>query len=86
MAVPGSEFVILGLDNLSSATNHNGGAIHFGPDGKLYVAAGENALGSNAQTLSNRLGKMLRINPDGSIPTDNPFYNQATGANRSLYP
>src|ERR1044071_9891016 len=70
---PGSETIILELDNLSSATNHNGGAIHFGPDGKLYVAVGENALGANAQTLSNRLGKMLRINSNGTIPTDNPF-------------
>ena len=42
-----SEFVLLELDNLS-ATNHNGGAIHFGPDGKLYAAVGENAVGSNA--------------------------------------
>ena len=36
----GSEVVLLDLNNLSSATNHNGGAIHFGPDGKLYVAVG----------------------------------------------
>src|SRR5215216_5559554 len=85
VAVPGSETVILELDNLTTATNHNGGAIHFGPDGKLYVAVGENANGANAQTLSNRLGKMLRINSDGSIPTDNPFFNTATGANRSIW-
>jgi glucose/arabinose dehydrogenase len=85
VAVSGSEVPILDLDNLSSATNHNGGAIHFGPDGKLYVAVGENANGSNAQTLSNRLGKMLRINPDGTIPTDNPFYTQASGLNRAIW-
>jgi glucose/arabinose dehydrogenase len=85
VAVPGSELAILELDNLTSATNHNGGAIHFGPDGKLYVAVGENATPSNAQTLNNRLGKVLRINSDGSIPTDNPFFNQATGANRSIW-
>ena len=72
VAVAGSETVILELNNLSSATNHNGGAIHFGPDGKLYVAVGENANGANAQTLSNRLGKLLRINADGTIPSDNP--------------
>ncbi len=46
VAVAGSETVILDLDNLSSATNHNGGAIHFGPDGKLYIAVGENANGA----------------------------------------
>ncbi len=85
VVVAGSEQIILELDNLSSATNHNGGAIHFGPDGKLYVAVGENANGSNAQTLSNRLGKVLRINSDGSIPIDNPFFNTAAGNNRSIW-
>lgn len=71
IAAPG-ESQILNLENLS-AGNHNGGAIHFGPDGKLYVAVGENANASNAQTLTNRLGKMLRINANGTIPADNPF-------------
>lgn len=71
-AVFGSETVLLELNNLSSATNHNGGAIHFGPDGKLYVAVGENANAANAQVITNRLGKILRINSNGSIPADNP--------------
>ena len=84
-AVPGSEAVILELDNLSAATNHNGGAIHFGPDAKLYIGVGENGNGANSQTLSNLLGKMLRINADGTIPTDNPFYNTATGNNRAIW-
>jgi glucose/arabinose dehydrogenase len=77
LAVPGSELAVLDLEDLSGATNHNGGAIHFGPDGKLYVAVGENANSSNSQTLNNRLGKMLRINSDGTIPSDNPFYTMA---------
>ena len=85
VVVPGSETIIWELDNLTSATNHNGGAIHFGPDGKLYVAVGENATPSNAQTLSNMLGKVLRINSNGSIPIDNPFFNAATGNNRSIW-
>ncbi len=84
LALAGSEFVVAELDP-HSAGNHNGGAIHFGPDGKLYAAVGDNAQGSNAQSLSNRHGKMLRLNADGSIPTDNPFYNTATGANRSIW-
>jgi glucose/arabinose dehydrogenase len=84
VAVAGSELVLLDLENLS-ATNHNGGAIHFGPDGKLYVAVGENAVPSNSQTLTNRLGKFLRINSDGSIPSDNPFFNSASGVNRSIW-
>ena len=85
VAVANSEVQILNLDNLSSASNHNGGAIHFGSDGKLYVAVGENANAANSQTLSNRLGKMLRINSDGSIPSDNPFFNTATGVNRVIW-
>src|SRR5881398_3001641 len=84
-AVPGSEAIILELDNLSSATNHNGGAIHFGPDGKLYIGVGENANGANSQTLSNLLGKILRINAAGTIPTDNPFFATATGVNRAIW-
>ncbi|PYK73133.1 MAG: hypothetical protein DME42_07550 [Verrucomicrobia bacterium] len=85
LAASGSEVVILNLDNLSSATNHNGGGLHFGSDGKLYIGVGENANGANAQTLSNLLGKILRINSDGSIPTDNPFYNTASGNNRAIW-
>lgn len=69
---PATEVPVLDLPALG-ATNHNGGALHFGPDGKLYVAVGENAVGANAQDLNTPLGKMLRINPDGSIPPDNPF-------------
>lgn len=89
VAVAGSEFVLLDLENLSF-TNHNGGAIHFGPDGKLYVATGENAITSNSQSLANRLGKILRINSDGTIPADNPtsFPNitgSPTGVNRAIW-
>src|SRR5919112_1217214 len=84
-AVAGSERLILRLNNLSSATNHNGGAIHFGNDGKLYVAVGDNAKGSNAQSLHTLKGKMLRINKDGTIPRYNPFYKRATGTNRAIW-
>ena len=84
-AAPGSEVILHELNNLSGATNHNGGALHFGEDGMLYIATGDNADGSNAQTLSNRLGKILRIRRDGSIPTDNPFFTRATGANRAIW-
>jgi glucose/arabinose dehydrogenase len=85
VAIAGSELVLLDLNPLSSATNHNGGAIHFGPDGKLYVGVGDNANGANAQTLTNMLGKMLRINSNGTIPADNPFYSTATGNNRAIW-
>ena len=81
----GSEMIVMDLPNLSTATNHNGGAIHFGPDGNLYVAVGDNANGANAQTLSTGSAKLLRITSTGAIPTDNPFFNQATGNNRSIW-
>ena len=85
VAVAGSEVVLLELDNLSGATNHNGGAIHFGPDGMLYVAVGDNASGSNSQTLANLHGKLLRLQPDGTIPSDNPYYAATTGKNRAIW-
>jgi glucose/arabinose dehydrogenase len=72
VVVPGSEVVLLDLDPLSSATNHNGGAMHF-KNGLLYVAIGENANGANAQNLDTYHGKLLRINPDGSVPAGNPY-------------
>ena len=84
-AVAGSEKLIFRLNNLSSAANHNGGAIDFGKDGKLYVAVGDNANGDNAQSLGNLKGKMLRINKDGTIPTGNPFYSTASGNNRAIW-
>src|SRR5262249_41738314 len=80
----GSELPLLDLENLS-ATNHNGGALHFGKDGKLYIAAGENAVGSNSQSMTNLLGKVMRLNSDGSIPGDNPFFNTASGNNRAIW-
>jgi glucose/arabinose dehydrogenase len=90
VAAANSEFVLVDLDNLSNATNHNGGAIHFGPDGKLYVGVGDNANGANAQSLSNRLGKILRINSNGTIPPDNPrsfpgIAGSTSGPNRAIW-
>jgi glucose/arabinose dehydrogenase len=71
----GGELVLVDLPTLSSATNHNGGAMHFGIDGKLYVAVGDNADSSKSPNLNDPFGKMLRFNDDGSIPSDNPFYS-----------
>ena len=81
----GSEVVLVELPALSSATNHNGGALHFGLDGKLYVAVGDNANSAQAQPLSSVFGKMLRFNDDGTIPNDNPFYGSTSGQNRSIW-
>ncbi len=83
IALSNSEKIILSLETLN-AVNHNGGAIHFGKDGKLYVAVGNNGIGSYSQSLSTRLGKMLRINSDGTIPSDNPFFN-TSGAKKEIW-
>lgn len=64
------------FDVISSAPDtiyHNGGYIKFGPDGMLYAQVGEFHQGQQAQNQSSIDGKMLRMNPDGSVPTDNPF-------------
>lgn len=61
------------LSSPSPSSNHNGGRIAFGPDGKLYVVIGDGADPANAQDLTGNLrGKMLRLNPDGSVPGTNP--------------
>jgi glucose/arabinose dehydrogenase len=73
VVLPNSESIVLELDPLSNATNHNGGAMQFGKEGQLYVAVGENANSSYAQNLDTYHGKILRINKDGSIPAGNPF-------------
>jgi glucose/arabinose dehydrogenase len=81
----GVEQVLFDISNLGTAEIHNGGAIHFGADGKLYIATGENSTPANAQDMNVQLGKLLRINKDGSIPTDNPFFTTATGASRAIW-
>jgi aldose sugar dehydrogenase len=52
---------------------HNGGRLSFGPDGKLYVTVGDVGVRKSSQDPGKLSGKLLRINPDGSVPTDNPF-------------
>jgi glucose/arabinose dehydrogenase len=86
---------VISLDNLSAASNHNAGWIGFGTDGDLYIAAGENANAPNSQTLSNLLGKILRIDVHSdafpadpannyAIPADNPFVGTA-GARAEIF-
>lgn len=68
----------------AAGDNHDGGAIHFGNDGKLYVSSGNRAIAS-AQDMTTVLGKILRLNPDGSIPSDNPFMAQTTDQAQAIY-
>ena len=72
--VPGSELVLY-QDPEASGIDHHGGAIVFGSDGKLYFTTGEHFDSGASQDLSSPRGKLHRINPDGTVPTDNPFYD-----------
>jgi glucose/arabinose dehydrogenase len=65
------------IDNIPSTNgNHNAGDLHFGLDGWLYASAGDAGTGgSNARTLANLAGKILRVTRDGDIPVDNPYLN-----------
>ncbi len=84
VAQAGSEAKLVDLPTLSGATNHNGGALHFGVDGKLYVGVGENANTAWSQDPNSPFGKMLRFNPDGTIPSDNPFVSRS-GLARAIW-
>jgi len=86
-----SETLLIDLpfNNSASSGSHNGGALEFGGDGKLYITTGDGWEGEFAgdavQSLTTFTGKVLRINADGSIPTDNPFYLETTGSYRAIY-
>ena len=83
-ALPDSEEVLMELTPLAGSI-HNGGAMAFGNDGQLYIAVGDGANPETGQDLNTTLGKILRINKDGSIPEDNPFYEQLSGQARAIY-
>jgi aldose sugar dehydrogenase len=61
------------IDKIPAADRNDGGRIKFGPDGKLYIATGDARQPELAQDAGSLAGKILRLNPDGSIPEDNPF-------------
>src|SRR3989304_3525225 len=61
------------LDKIPGAEFDNGGVIKFGPDNKLYVGTGDATDQHSAQDLQSLSGKILRLNDDGTIPSDNPF-------------
>ena len=61
------------LTGLAKAGNHNGGRIKLGPDGMLYATVGDASNPSSAQEVTSYNGKILRMEPDGSVPDDNPI-------------
>ena len=79
----------LPFNSSASSGSHNGGALEFGGDDKLYITTGDGWEGANAgdavQSLTTYTGKVLRINPDGTIPNDNPFFLETTGNYRAIY-
>jgi glucose/arabinose dehydrogenase len=77
--IPGSETVIY-QDPQDAGLEHHGGALAFGNDGKLYFTTGDHLTAGDAQLLTSPHGKIHRVNKDGTIPTDNPFYD-GTGPN-----
>lgn len=61
------------VQNIPAAAEHDGGALTFGPDGRLYIGTGDAGNGSAAQDLGSLAGKVLRVSDDGSIPIGNPY-------------
>lgn len=89
-AIADSEQILLRGDDQSKMggnvpAGHQGGALHFGADGMLYVGIGEQTAGAPSQKLDTFLGKILRITDDGSIPDDNPFVDQTSGKYRAIW-
>ncbi|MGL5851863.1 MAG: PQQ-dependent sugar dehydrogenase, partial [Phycicoccus sp.] len=77
-AVSDGSPVVTGLPLTSG--RHSGCRLRFGLDGKLYVATGDAAVGTTPQSLGSLGGKVLRVNGDGSIPSDNPFVSRGGAA------
>ncbi|HNS26432.1 MAG TPA: PQQ-dependent sugar dehydrogenase, partial [Methanobacteriaceae archaeon] len=63
------------IDKIPAAQIHDGGRLKFGPDGKLYISTGDASQRELAQDTNSLAGKILRMNPNGSVPLDNPFGN-----------
>ncbi|HYF66975.1 MAG TPA: chitobiase/beta-hexosaminidase C-terminal domain-containing protein [Ohtaekwangia sp.] len=83
VVVPNSELVLINLDVLSGSI-HNGGALFF-KAGKLFITTGDGGNGNNSSSFNSLLGKVLRINADGTIPADNPYYTTLAGNYRLIY-
>jgi len=92
-ADPASEAIL--LTYAQPFSNHNGGAVHFGPDGYLYISTGDGGSGGDpknyAQDQTSLLGKILRLNVNSTdfghygIPADNPFIDNTDNAREEIY-
>jgi glucose/arabinose dehydrogenase len=80
----GPEHIVTEMPGLG-AVAHNGGAIHFGKDGQLYVAVGENTVKTNSQDLTTPKGKLLRVTEDGAPSPGNPFADGAGPNDDRIY-
>ena len=69
------------IDDIAGAGNHDGCSLEFGSDGKLYITTGDAAKPAFSQDLTSINGKVLRLNPDGSIPEDNPYFGSSSARN-----
>jgi glucose/arabinose dehydrogenase len=83
-ADPASDTLLFELD-VPGEEFHLGGGLLMGPDGCLYIGSGESGYPERVQAIDNSYGKILRINRDGSIPADNPFFRSAKGKARAIY-
>ena len=82
----GTEEILADFQNIATKVRwHMGGHIEFDEDGYLFLAVGIHEDNSTAQPLTTPLGKLLRFNGDGTIPTDNPYYAQTTGLSRAIW-
>ncbi len=65
------------INGIAAAQFHDGGRIRFGPDGMLYIGTGDGREPDRSQDVDDLAGKILRVDPDGGIPADNPFPGKA---------
>jgi glucose/arabinose dehydrogenase len=84
VALAGSELALLDAEPVT-AVFHNGGGLAFGKDGKLYLSMGEDNKPSNSQDLTTYKGKLLRLNSDGTAPSDNPYYSSGNSITKKIW-
>ncbi|NDJ36046.1 MAG: hypothetical protein GYB64_15435, partial [Chloroflexi bacterium] len=82
---PDGELFLFETETIDNKLWHHGGMLRWGPDGKLYAGTGDNLYPGRADELDSSFGKILRMNPDGTIPADNPFLAETTGKYEAIW-